>query len=68
MELEKQRIHSHMFLIVFRVYGIGVDHRHLGLIGDYMTYSGEYRAMNRISMSNSPSPLLKVKLCLQIEF
>lgn len=32
---------------VFAVYGISVDRRHLGLIADYMTHEGSYKALNR---------------------
>ncbi|KAG9509170.1 DNA-directed RNA polymerase I subunit RPA1, partial [Fragariocoptes setiger] len=42
---------------VFAVYGIQVDARHLSLIGDYMTYNGSIRGMNRMSMEASASPL-----------
>lgn len=35
---------------VFGVYGISVDPRHLSLIGDFMTFNGDYRAFNRIGM------------------
>jgi len=45
---------------VFDVYGITVDTRHLGLIADYMTFNGNYRAMNRIGMRENSSPLLKM--------
>jgi DNA-directed RNA polymerase I subunit RPA1 len=41
---------------VFAVYGIYVDSRHLSLISDYMTSSGEIRGMNRQSM-DGVSPL-----------
>ncbi|KAK9502885.1 hypothetical protein O3M35_011572 [Rhynocoris fuscipes] len=42
---------------VFKVYGITVDIRHLNLIADYMTWSGEYRALNRRGLEGSCSPL-----------
>jgi len=32
---------------VFDVYGIAVDQRHLSLIADFITFSGDYRAFNR---------------------
>ncbi|XP_054162331.1 DNA-directed RNA polymerase I subunit RPA1-like [Oppia nitens] len=35
---------------VFAVYGIHVDARHLSLIADYMTFSGQIKGMNRQSM------------------
>ncbi|KAA0150913.1 hypothetical protein FNF28_07204 [Cafeteria roenbergensis] len=44
---------------VFGVYGISVDNRHLGLIADYMTHEGGYRALNRLGMGTGASPLLK---------
>ncbi|CAE7822775.1 rpa1, partial [Symbiodinium sp. KB8] len=44
---------------VFGVYGISVDNRHLGLIADYMTFSGGYRPMNRLGMNALTSPFLK---------
>eukprot|EP01006_Ploeotia_vitrea_P039191 TRINITY_DN66324_c3_g2_i2.p1 TRINITY_DN66324_c3_g2~~TRINITY_DN66324_c3_g2_i2.p1 ORF type:complete len:436 (-),score=247.21 TRINITY_DN66324_c3_g2_i2:478-1785(-) len=40
---------------VFKVYGIKVDARHLGLLADYMTFEGGYRALNRIGMASSSS-------------
>lgn len=45
---------------VFGVYGIQVDPRHLSLIGDFMTFNGDYRAFNRIGMQESSSPFLKM--------
>jgi DNA-directed RNA polymerase I subunit RPA1 len=45
---------------VFGVYGIGVDTRHLSLIADFMTFSGDYRACNRMGISSSTSPFLKM--------
>lgn len=45
---------------VFGAYGIAVDPRHLGLIADFMTHQGGYRACNRIGMESSVSPLLKM--------
>jgi DNA-directed RNA polymerase I subunit RPA1 len=47
-------------LMVFGVYGIAVDKRHLSLIGDFMTFNGDYRAFNRIGMEESSSPFLKM--------
>ena len=32
---------------VFGVYGISVNARHLGLIADFMTHEGTYKALNR---------------------
>lgn len=45
---------------VFGAYGIAVDKRHLSLIGDFMTFNGDYRAFNRIGMEESSSPFLKM--------
>jgi len=45
---------------VFGAYGITVDPRHLSLIADYMTFEGGYKAMNRIGMNASSSPLLQM--------
>lgn len=47
-------------LMVFGVYGISVDKRHLSLIGDFMSFNGDYRAFNRIGMEESSSPFLKM--------
>ncbi len=45
---------------VFKMYGIEVNYRHLSLIGDFMTFNGDYRAFNRIGMEESSSPFLKM--------
>jgi DNA-directed RNA polymerase I subunit RPA1 len=45
---------------MFDHYGIEVDKRHLTLIADHMTFNGTYRPFNRISMSDNPSPLLRM--------
>ena len=45
---------------VFKMYAIEVDYRHLCLIGDFMTFNGDYRAFNRIGMEESSSPFLKM--------
>jgi len=44
---------------VFAVYGISVDYRHLGLIADYMTFEGGFKAFNRHTIASNPSPLQK---------
>jgi DNA-directed RNA polymerase I subunit RPA1 len=46
--------------MVFGVYGISVDRRHLSLVSDFMTFNGDYRAFNRIGMEESSSPFLKM--------
>lgn len=45
---------------VFQAYGIGVNPRHLTLVADYMTHTGEIRAMTRTGISTSASPFLKM--------
>lgn len=45
---------------VFKPYGISVDHRHLSLIADYMTFDGGYKAMNRGGMADISSPFLQM--------
>eukprot|EP00891_Asterochloris_glomerata_P002925 jgi/Astpho2/2925/Aster-x1091 len=45
---------------VFGAYGIGVDPRHLGLIADFMTHQGGYRACNRLGIESSTSTFLKI--------
>ncbi|KAF9653451.1 beta and beta-prime subunits of DNA dependent RNA-polymerase [Thelephora ganbajun] len=45
--------------VVFGVYNIDVNIRHLELIADYMTFEGGYRPFNRRGISTNPSPLLK---------
>ena len=45
---------------MFAVYGIGVDSRHLSLIGDYMMQQGNYRPCSRSGMETSTSPFLKM--------
>ncbi|ESP05212.1 hypothetical protein LOTGIDRAFT_152026 [Lottia gigantea] len=45
---------------VFGAYGIYVDHRHLSLLSDFMTFEGNIRPFNRIGIKNNSSPLLKM--------
>jgi DNA-directed RNA polymerase I subunit RPA1 len=45
---------------VFGAYGIAVDPRHLGLVADFMTYQGGFRALNRMGMSQVSSPFLQM--------
>ena len=45
---------------VFQAYGIGVNPRHLTLVADYMTHTGEIRAMTRNGIASSASPFLKM--------
>ena len=37
---------------VFAVYGISINHRHMSLVADSMTFMGDYRAMNRTGMKS----------------
>ena len=53
---------------VFGVYGITVDPRHLSLIADYMTFEGGYKAMNRIGMEETSSPLLQMSFETTVHF
>lgn len=53
---------------VFAVYGITVDFRHLSLIADAMTASGEFRAFSRLGMSHHSSPLLQMSFETSIKF
>ena len=45
---------------VFGAYGIEVEGRHLELIADYMTRTGDYTACNRSSINAEPSPIMKM--------
>ena len=44
---------------LFGAYGIGVDGRHLGLIGDHMTHQGGVRPCTRGGAASGASPLLR---------
>ena len=45
---------------MFAAYGIQIDHRHLSLIADYMTFEGQYKAFNRHGIESNASPLQKM--------
>lgn len=45
---------------MFKAYKVTVDHRHLYLIADYMTFPGVIKAMNRNWMRENISPFLKM--------
>ncbi|CDS42506.1 DNA directed RNA polymerase I subunit RPA1 [Echinococcus multilocularis] len=45
---------------VFSHYGISVNSRHLGLVADYLTKTGAYRAFNRRTMDFHPSPMQRI--------
>lgn len=53
---------------VFGVYGIEVDPRHLSLIGDYMTFGGDYTPMNRTGMREMSSPFLQMSFETTAQF
>lgn len=53
---------------VFGVYGIEVDPRHLSLIADYMTFGGNYTAMNRTGMQEMSSPFLQMSFETTAQF
>ena len=53
---------------VFSVYGIAVDPRHLSLISDYMTFDGQYKALNRLGIINNQSPLQKASFETSMAF
>src|SRR3989338_9863778 len=41
---------------VFAVYGIGVNYRHLSLVGDFMTVAGQFDGFNRMAIRAQNSP------------
>ncbi|KAK4190298.1 hypothetical protein QBC35DRAFT_490623 [Podospora australis] len=45
---------------VFGGHGIAVDHRHLNLIGDYMTRNGGFTPFNRMGLTGNVSPFTKM--------
>lgn len=53
---------------VFKVYNITVDHRHLSLIADYMTFEGTYKPFNRIGLESHSSPLQKMSFETTMHF
>merc|ERR1712100_851400 len=53
---------------VFGAYGIKVDPRRLSLVADYMTFSGEYKACNRVHMDAKASPWLKMSFETTMKF
>ncbi|EGD72168.1 Crp22 [Salpingoeca rosetta] len=53
---------------VFNVYGITVNHRHLSLIADYMSFEGTYRGMNRITMRSNVSPFSQMSFETTVDF
>ena len=53
---------------VFKVYGISIDPRHLGLVADYMTFHGGFRPLNRAGIDSNPSPFQKISFETSIGF
>jgi len=53
---------------VFNSHNISVDFRHLNLIADYMTRSGDYVPFNRNGLKASPSPLTKMSFETTVSF
>ena len=53
---------------VFDAYGISVDKRHLQLIADYVTNTGEWLGMSRHSMKQCPSPFQKMSFETTTQF
>lgn len=53
---------------VFGVYGIEVNPRHLSLVADYMTFTGEVQPFSRGAMADSPSPLQKMTFETTVSF
>ncbi|KAI8446938.1 hypothetical protein BY996DRAFT_4594345 [Phakopsora pachyrhizi] len=53
---------------VFGVYGIGVDHRHLTVIADYMTSEGGFKPFSRFGISSNVSPFLKASFETTVGF
>lgn len=53
---------------LFGAYGVTVDYRHLYLIGDYVTFLGKVKAMNRIWIANSASPFQRMSFETSIKF
>ncbi|OTB01559.1 hypothetical protein M426DRAFT_14309 [Hypoxylon sp. CI-4A] len=53
---------------VFEGHGIGVDKRHLNLIGDYMTRNGGFTPFNRIGLKGNVSPFTKMSFETTLSF
>lgn len=45
---------------VFKVYGIIIDPRHLGLVADYMTHQGGFKPLNRTGIDSSVATFQKI--------
>jgi DNA-directed RNA polymerase I subunit RPA1 len=53
---------------LFGAYGVTVDYRHLYLIGDYVTFGGNIKAMNRNWMAYNASPFLRMSFETSVKF
>ncbi|KAI1430949.1 hypothetical protein GGR50DRAFT_682242 [Xylaria sp. CBS 124048] len=53
---------------VFDGHGIGVDRRHLNLIGDYMTRNGTFTPFNRNGLKGNVSPFTKMSFETTLSF
>ncbi|EFX06682.1 DNA-directed RNA polymerase 1 subunit [Grosmannia clavigera kw1407] len=53
---------------VFGSHGISVDHRHLNLIGDYMTRGGGFMPFNRYGLKGNVSPFTKMSFETTLAF
>jgi DNA-directed RNA polymerase I subunit RPA1 len=53
---------------VFSHYGIAVDFRHMSLVADHMSFSGELRPLSRMGMQHAQSPLLKMSFETSMNF
>ena len=53
---------------VFSHYGIVVDFRHMSLVADHMSFSGELRPLSRMGMQHAQSPLLKMSFETSMSF
>lgn len=53
---------------VFNAYSISVDKRHLQLIADYVTFSGEWLGMSRHTMKLCPSPFQQMSFETTTQF
>jgi DNA-directed RNA polymerase I subunit RPA1 len=45
---------------IFKVYGISVDARHLGLLADYMTFEGGFRPLSRLGIAQNPAAFQRI--------
>ena len=53
---------------MFKAYSISVDPRHLQLIADYVTQSGEWVGMSRHSMKMCASPIQQMSFETTVNF